>query len=87
MWLWLCYIYLDWPSRKFDWLLAKYTVLETIRLYACRLDTPLGIYNVFYVSLLWLAADDPLPSQRSNDYRPPAILIDNSEEYEVEEIL
>lgn len=87
VWLRLRYIRSDRPSRKFDWLSAKYTVLETIGSHACRLDTPPGIHNVFHVSLLRLAADDPLPSQRSDDYRPPAILTDDGEEYEVEEIL
>ncbi|KAM4057144.1 Pol [Hirsutella rhossiliensis] len=65
----------------------KYTVLETIGSHACRLDTPPGIHNVFHVSLLRLAADDPLPSQTSDDYRPPAILTDDGELWEVEEIL
>ena len=74
------------PSKKLDWLAGKYTVLETIGSHACRLDTPPGVHNVFHVSLLRLAADDPLPSQTSDDYRPPAILTDDGELWEVEEI-
>ncbi|KAJ6436802.1 retrovirus polyprotein [Purpureocillium lavendulum] len=74
------------PSKKLDWLAGKYTVLETVGSHACRLDTPPGVHNVFHVSLLRLAADDPLPSQTSDDYRPPAILTDDGELWEVEEI-
>ncbi|OAQ61360.1 Pol [Purpureocillium lilacinum] len=74
------------PSKKLDWLAGKYTVLETIGSHACRLETPPGVHNVFHVSLLRLAADDPLPSQTSDDYRPPAILTNDGELWEVEEI-
>ncbi|KAM4061314.1 Pol [Hirsutella rhossiliensis] len=87
VWLRLRNIRSNRPSKKLDWLSAKYTVLETIGSHACRLDTPPGIHNVFHVSLLRLAADDPLPSQTSDDYRPPAILTDDGELWEVEEIL
>ena len=86
VWLRLRNIRSNRPSKKLDWLSGKYTVLETIGSHACRLDTPPGVHNVFHVSLLRLAADDPLPSQTSDDYRPPAILTDDGELWEVEEI-
>ncbi|KAM4055414.1 reverse transcriptase (RNA-dependent DNA polymerase) [Hirsutella rhossiliensis] len=87
VWLRLRSIRSDRPCKKLDWLSAKYTVLETIGSHACRLDTPPGIHNVFHVSLLRLAAEDPLPSLTSDDCRPPAILTDEGELWEVEEIL
>ena len=86
VWLRLRNIRSNRPSKKLDWLSGKYTVLETVGSHACRLDTPPGVHNVFHVSLLKLAADDPLPSQTSDDYRPPAILTDDGELWEVEEI-
>ncbi|KAM4060860.1 retrovirus polyprotein [Hirsutella rhossiliensis] len=72
VWLRLRNIRSNRPSKKLDWLSAKYTVLETIGSHACRLDTPPGIHNVFHTS---------------DDYRPPAILTDDGELWEVEEIL
>ncbi|KJZ68437.1 hypothetical protein HIM_12173 [Hirsutella minnesotensis 3608] len=87
VWLRLRNVRSDRPCKKLDWLSAKYTVLETIGSHACRLDMPPGIHNVFHVSLLRLAAEDPLPSQTSDDCRPPAILTDDGELWEVEEIL
>lgn len=86
VWLRLRNIRSNRPSKKLDWLSGKYTVLETVGSHACRLDTPPGVHNVFHVSLLKLAADDPLPSQTSDDHRPPAILTDDGELWEVEEI-
>ncbi|KAM4060442.1 reverse transcriptase (RNA-dependent DNA polymerase) [Hirsutella rhossiliensis] len=78
VWLRLRNIRSNRPSKKLDWLSAKYTVLRPLG-HTRRLDTPPGIHNVFHVSLLRLAADDPLPSQTSDDYRPPAILTDDGE--------
>ncbi|KAM4056773.1 reverse transcriptase (RNA-dependent DNA polymerase) [Hirsutella rhossiliensis] len=40
VWLRLRNIRSNRPSKKLDWLSAKYTVLETIGSHACRLDTP-----------------------------------------------
>ena len=52
-----------------------------------RLDTPPGIHNVFHASLLKYAAANPFPSQRQDDLRPPVIMVDGEEEWEVERIL
>ena len=42
---------------------------------------------MFHASLLKRAAADPFPNQRQNNSRPPAILMDEEEEWEVERIL
>jgi hypothetical protein len=62
-------------------------VLEAIGSHAYRLDTPPGIHNVFHVSLLRPATDDPFPSQSNGDYQPPPRLVNGEAEYLVEEIL
>ena len=55
---------------------------------AYRLDTPPGIFNVFHVSLLRLAADDPFPSQEDDNMEPPALVIEGGEEeFKVEGVL
>ena len=51
------------------------------------MDTPPGIHNVFHASLLKRAAADPFPNQCQDDLRPPAIMVDGEEEWEVERIL
>ena len=52
-----------------------------------RLDTPPGIHNVFHTRLLRPVKSNPLPGQRISDPQPPAILVDDEEEYEIEKIL
>jgi transposase InsO family protein len=87
VWLDLQNVRTDRPSRKLDAQYAKFTVLEAIGSHAYRLDTPPGIHNVFHVSLLRPATDDPFPSQSNGDYQPPPRLVNGEAEYLVEEIL
>jgi hypothetical protein len=86
VWLDLRNIRTDRTSKKLDARHAKYTVLEKIGSHAYRLNTPAGVHNVFHTMLLRPAADDPFPSQLQDDYQPPAILEEGSEEYHVERI-
>jgi hypothetical protein len=87
VWLDLRNIRTDRPSKKLDNRNAKFTVLEKVGSHAYRLDTPSGVHNVFHTMLLRPAASNPFPSQRNDDYQPPAELIEGEEEYYVEEIL
>ena len=51
------------------------------------MDTPPGIHNVFYVSLLKRAAANPFLNQCQDNLRPPVIIMDRKEEWEVKRIL
>ena len=62
-------------------------MLEVIFNHSYRLDTPPRIHNVFHISLLKRAADNPFPSQRRGDFRPPVVIVDGEEEWEVERVL
>ena len=55
-------------------------MLEVISNHNYKLDTPPGINDVFHISLLKRAADNPFPSQRRGDFRPPAVIVDGEEE-------
>src|SRR5437667_680081 len=54
---------------------------------ANNLNTTHGIHLVFHVSLLRPASSDPFPSQQDDDNQPSPIRINNTNEYEIEEIL
>ena len=52
-----------------------------------KLDTPPGIHDIFHISLLKRAADNPFLNQRRGDFRPPVIIVDREEEWKVERVL
>jgi transposase InsO family protein len=87
VWLDLSHIRTDRTSKKLDWKHVKFTVLEVIGTHSYRLDTPPGIHNVFHSQLLRLAATDPLQHQHTDDEQPPAVLINEEEEFEIEKIM
>jgi hypothetical protein len=89
VWLSLENIKTDRPSKKLDARHAKFTVTEVIGSYSYRLDTPLGIRNVFYLRLLQPAHLLPLPGQVVEEGQPPAILhdSDSAKMYKIERIL
>ena len=63
VWLSLENIITDRPSKKLDAKYAKYIVTEIVSSHSYRLDTLLGIYNVFYIRLLKLVKSSLLLSQ------------------------
>ena len=74
-------------SKKLDHkMIGPYRVEELIGS-ACRLKLPasMKIHDVFHTSLLRKTADDPLPGQ-VNEPSPP-VIVDNKEEWEVDDIL
>ena len=87
VWLNLKNITIDKPYKKLNSKNTKYTVLKIISNHNYRLDTPPGIHDVFHANLLKHAAADPFPNQRQDDLRPPVIIMDGEEKWEVERIL
>lgn len=75
------------PSKKLDWLHAKYTVINVPTPHTVELSVPRGVHPVFHIDLIRPAASDPLPSQTVDDTQPPPIVVDNEAEWEVEEII
>lgn len=55
--------------------------------HTCELDVEGRVHPVFYVDLLKREASDPLPSQKLDNIRQGPIILDDHEEYHIEEIL
>ena len=87
VWLNLKNIITDRLCKKLDWKNGKYTVLKVISSHNYKLDTPPGIHDIFHISLLKCAADNPFLSQRQGDFRPPVVIVDGEKEWEVERVL
>jgi hypothetical protein len=64
---------MDRPSKKLNAKYTKYIVIEIVSSHSYRLDTPPGIYNVFYTRLLKLVKSSPLSSQVIHEPQPPAL--------------
>lgn len=90
VWLNLKNIATERPSRKLDWIHAKYSVTRTFQNNAhfYELDVPSRIHKKFHVSLLRPAGTDPLPSQSSDKAEPPPIISTEGDEmWLIDEIL
>jgi hypothetical protein len=80
------------PSRKLDWLQARYTVVAVPSPLTVTLDLPGDLHKTVHVDLVERAASDPLPNQDRLDSRPGPVLIPEEDdpdlqEWTVEEIL
>lgn len=73
--------------KRVDARFVKFTVTEVVGSHSFRLDTPLGVHNIFHSKLLRLANSSPLPGQIVDDNRPDSILVNGSDEYQVHQIL
>jgi hypothetical protein len=87
VWLSLENIKSDRPNKSLDYRYTKFTVLEVLGSYNYRLNTPLGIRNVFYTRLLRPASTDPLRGQTISEPQPFGLQVDDHLEYELEPIL
>ena len=86
VWLHLKNISTERPCKKLDWVHAKYTVTKVLNSHVYELNVPRGVYRKFHTSLLRPAATDPLPSQVNDDTQPPAVMVQDEEEWLVEDI-
>lgn len=90
VWLNLKNVTSDRPSKKLDWIHAKFSVTKTFPHSAnfYELDTSNGIHNRFQASLLRPANDNPLSSQKTDDIQPQGLqMMDGDIEYGIDEIL
>jgi transposase InsO family protein len=65
-------------SKKLDQRHAKYTITSCTDPYFVTVDIP-GYPKRFHVDQIRPAAIDPFPSQKTNDPRPPPVLVQNDE--------
>jgi transposase InsO family protein len=75
------------PSKKLDWkMIGPYKVKKVLGA-SCQLELPssMTIHDTFHTSLLRKASDDPLPGQIADP--PPPIVIDQEEEFELDDVL
>jgi hypothetical protein len=78
------------PSNKLDYkLIGPYPILEKIGLKAYKLELPpsMKVHPVFHLSLLEPAATRNPPIPRHIQPPPPQVIINSTDEWEVEEIL
>ncbi|KAI0991013.1 hypothetical protein K3495_g17174, partial [Podosphaera aphanis] len=91
VWLSLKNIQTPQPKKKLAWVNAKYSVTKIISPHVVELDVPSKIWPRFHVELLRKASEDPLPTQRQDDFQPPPKLVMNKTgatyEHEVQRIL
>ena len=90
VWLNLKNISTERPSKKLDWVHAKYTITKVPENSAhfYELDTPRGIHNKFHTSLLRPANNNPLPSQITDDRQPRGLVTSEGDvEFGIDEII
>lgn len=75
------------PSKKFDWIHAKYQVVREVNSHSYELAVHGRVHPVFHVDLLRPAANDPLPSQKIDHDDQGPVLLDGEEAWLVERIL
>ena len=88
VWLLRWHIQTTHPSSKLDFKrLGRFKIIQKICSHPYKLDLPASrkCHPVFHVTLLEPAANNPLVGQKQP--APPAIIVDDNIEFEVEEIL
>ena len=73
--------------KKLDYKNTKFTIIKVISSYSYRLSTPPRIYNIFYITLLQPAVNNPFPSQAIYNNQPLSLIIKGEEKYRVKVIL